>query len=52
MDDKKAVKPKPDTSPKEHTPWIKHVLAVKAKNPKKSLTECMSMAKETYKAPA
>jgi hypothetical protein len=50
-DVKKVVKPKPDTGKKEHTPWIKHVLAVKAKNPGKSLKEAMSLAKDSYKKP-
>ena len=31
------------------TKWMKHLLAFKKAHPGKSLTECMSLAKKTYK---
>ena len=34
---------------KQQTAWMKHLMSVKKDNPKKSLTECMKMAKKTYK---
>jgi len=34
---------------KKQSEWIKHVMAVKKKNPKKSLGDCMKLAKQTYK---
>lgn len=34
---------------KKQTPWIKHVMTVKKDNPKKSLGDCMKIAKKTYK---
>lgn len=30
-------------------PWMKHVMAVKAKHPGKSLKEVLKMAKSSYK---
>jgi hypothetical protein len=46
---KDAMMAKVPAPKKEHSPWIKHVLAVKAKNPGKSLKEAMSLAKASYK---
>lgn len=34
---------------KQQTAWMKHLLSVKKANPKKSLGECMKMAKKSYK---
>jgi len=34
---------------KPQTKWMKHLMSVKKKNPKKSLGECMKLAKKTYK---
>jgi hypothetical protein len=31
------------------SPWLQHVMAVKAKNPNFSLGDAMKAAKETYK---
>jgi hypothetical protein len=46
----KADAPKRDPK-REKSPWIKHILAVKAKSPGKSLKEVMSLAKDSYKKP-
>lgn len=34
---------------KPTNPWMKHLMSVKAANPKMSLTEAMKKAKKTYK---
>ena len=34
---------------KPQTAWMKHLLAFKKANPKKTLTQCMKLAKVTYK---
>jgi len=53
MEMKKAVKAKlmkqASEPKKEYSPWIKHVMSVKSKHPEKSLKECMSLAKDSYK---
>ena len=34
---------------KPQTAWIKHLMGVKKDNPKKTLMECMKLAKKSYK---
>ena len=34
---------------KTQNPWMKHLMAVKKANPKKSFGDCMKMAKLSYK---
>ena len=34
---------------KPQTAWIKHLMSVKKEHPKKSLGDCMKLAKTTYK---
>jgi len=34
---------------KQQSPWLKHLMSVKKDNPKKTLTECMKIAKVSYK---
>jgi len=34
---------------KKQTKWMKHLMGIKNKNPKKSLSECMKLASKTYK---
>lgn len=33
----------------KQTKWMKHLMNVKRKNPKKTLAECMKIAAKTYK---
>jgi len=34
---------------RKETKWIKHLMGVKKKYPKKTLRECMKIASKTYK---
>jgi len=34
---------------KQQTAWMKHLMSIKKQHPKKSLTECMKIAKKSYK---